>query len=195
MSFSVPRRPERAVFRFAALSAAFLAGCATAETSPLARPTPDTQTVTVQGEEGSFEATLRRDDFVSRADLPAGRAAAWQHLQEVWAEIGLPEPLADRRSYTLVIANQLIQRRLGRTPLSAYLDCGSSMTGAHADTHRIRLTVQSMLERIDESATRLHTRVDATAQSTGGASAPVMQCSSRGSLEGLIARTLRERLD
>jgi hypothetical protein len=184
---------HRSATALAAALVLALAACAPAATSPLATPSADEDIIAIHGPEGTVEARLRRDDFVGRSEIAVNRVVAWRQLPAVWQELGLPEPVADPRSYTLAITSHTVQRRLGRANLSTYLDCGAGITGQNADTYRIRLSVRTMLERIDESATRVHTRVDATAHSTGGASAAALPCSSRGVLENQIARLLDGR--
>ena len=74
--------------------------------------------------------------------------------------------------------------------MSSLLECGRGMTGAYADTHRIRLTVRTWLEAAG-SSTDVKTRVVAEASSVEG-TAGTIACSSRGQLEARIAAALRE---
>lgn len=165
--------------------------CAAPEAESPLQPTPSgTVSVTPEGRVGT---TIRREDAVGVTAIPGTREAAWPHLKAAWTDVGLPEPVADDRLHTLTLANRVVTRRLGRTNLSSYLSCGRSMNGWNADTHRIHLTVRSLLET-REGTTRLHTRVDAVAQSTEGASATRLECTSTGALEGLIAKRLQERI-
>jgi hypothetical protein len=175
-------------------SVAVAAGCAAAPPSPLSGG--DSQTsVSVQSTLGTSEHTIRREDFVAMATLPAPRQAVWQHLLEAWRETGLPEPDADARAFTLTIVDRPLMRRLGTTPLSTYLDCGNSITGWNADTHRVHLTMRTLLERVAADSTRVHSRVDAVAHSTAGASAGPIACTSKGTLESQLAQRVRQKLD
>jgi hypothetical protein len=193
-----PTRPrlQRGVTPAAlALAASILAGCAGGTPpSPLSSSRPGETTVSVETPTQRAETIIRNDDFVAITELDVPRSTAWRHLREVWMGVGLPEPTVDERAFTLAVVNHSTARRLGGTPLSTYLSCGRSMTGWNADTHRIRLTVHTLLEPVGTSRTRLHTRVDATAMSTEGASTSPVLCTSRGALEALIARRVAERL-
>jgi hypothetical protein len=184
---------RRSVLLLACIAPA-LAACASTPPSPLQDPVPRTSTVGVETRSSRGEVIIRRDDFVAVNELQAPRAAAWQQLLEVWEEVGLPQPNVDARSFTLTVVQGTLHRSLGRERLSTYLNCGSSMSGLNADTHRVRLTVQALLEPSGTDASRLHVRVDATAQSLEGASAALQQCTSKGTLEALITRRVRERL-
>ncbi|HSJ05856.1 MAG TPA: hypothetical protein VK936_04080 [Longimicrobiales bacterium] len=174
--------------------AVLLPGCAAQGHSPL-RPADDgRQTVVVTTQAGTAEAILRRDTHVAVASLPATRSEAWEPLLDAWAEVGLPEPVADRRAFTVSISNHPIQRRLARTPLSQYLSCGISISGPNADSHRIRLTVNALLEGAGEERSVLHVRVEAVAHSTEGASATPIQCATLGKLEAAIVNYVQRRL-
>jgi hypothetical protein len=170
------------------------AGCASSAPSPLQDRSPQTSTVSLETQSARNELTLRRDDFVAVNALAAPVTATWRELLEVWEEVGLPEPQVDRRAFTLSVANAPVHRRLGRERLSSYLNCGNSMSGMNADTHRIRLTVSALVDAAGADSSRLHVRVDAMAHSMEGASTAPVQCTSRGALESLVTRRVRERL-
>jgi hypothetical protein len=174
--------------------AVLLVGCSAQGYSPLRPPDDGRQTVVVTTQAGTAEAVLRRDTHVAVASLSATRSEAWEPLLEAWAEVGLPEPAADRPSFTVSISNHTVQRRLARTPLSQYLSCGTSISGPNADSHRIRLTVNALLEPAGEERSVLHVRVEAVAHSTEGASASPLQCATLGKLEAAIVSSVQRRL-
>lgn len=177
-----------------AATALLLGGCGAQGHSPL-RPADDgRQTVVVTTQTGTAEAVLRRDTHVAVASLPVTRAEAWEPLLDAWAEVGLPEPVTDRRGFTVSVSNHPVQRRLARTPLSQYLSCGTSISGPNADSHRIRLTVNALLEAAGEERSVLHVRVEAVAHSTEGASATPIQCATLGKLEAAIVSSVQQRL-
>jgi hypothetical protein len=192
--FALRRQSRRRAALLLACIPPAVAACAGAPPSPLRDTGPQTSTVAVETQSSRGEVIIRRDDFVAVNELQAPRAAAWQQLLEVWREVGLPEPVVDARGFTLSLAQGALHRRLGPERLSTYLNCGSSISGLNADTHRVRLTMQALLEPSGTDASRLHLRVDATAQSMEGASTALQQCTSNGTLEGLITRRVRERL-
>jgi hypothetical protein len=188
-------RPSECTRRLLIPAAAILfVGCAAQAPSPL-RPADDGRhTVVVTTEAGTAEAVLRRDTYVAMASLAATRSDAWEPLLDAWAEVGLPEPAADRRSFRISVSGHPVQRRLARTPLSQYLSCGTSISGPNADSHRIRLTVNALLEPAGEERSVLHVRVEAVAHSTEGASASPIQCATLGKLEAAIVNSVQRRL-
>jgi hypothetical protein len=191
-----PGTVERSVRTMMPLIGAFALGigaCAPTAQSPLSRPDVD-RNVSVSTNMERSEHTIRRSDFVAVNDVAAPRPVVWQLLRQAWDDVGLPAPQVDDRAYSLGVSNHLITRRLGRAPLSTYLSCGSSVAGWNADTHRIRLTVRTVLEHVTPDSTRIHTRVDAVATPTEGTSSAAIECTTRGALEVQISARVRERL-
>ena len=174
----------------------FMAGClilvsvtACATSGPGARQESD-ERVIVSGDATGTVADVRitREDYVPSAVLDAPRAKVWELLPAVYQELGLPEPGADRSTWTVAVVDHRTSRRIGNMRMSTLISCGSDLTGQNADTHRIRMTVRTWLEAEGEG-TIARTRVEATASSTEGR-ASVISCTSRGELENRIAVTL-----
>jgi hypothetical protein len=170
-----------------------MSACAPAAQSPLDRHEAD-RTITVQTDAWRTDVSLRYRDDVAIVGVPAPRREVWEPLRLAWAEIGLPEPVLDRHGYSLTLANHLMTRRLGRTSLSNFLNCGTSVSGQVADTHRIRLTVRILLEAVSPDTTEIHTRVDAVATPIAGGSTASSVCSSRGVLEAQVASRVKYHL-
>src|SRR5690606_32833443 len=124
-------------------------------------------------------------DYTPGTTIDVPRETLWAILPGVYQEIGLPAPAADRSIWTVAVQNHLAMRRVGRERMSTFIDCGSGITGAFADTHRIRLSIRTWLEP-DGTGTRVTSRLNATATSTEGR-AGTIACESRGVLEARIA--------
>lgn len=175
--------------------AALFIGCAAAESaSPLRGPDEGTHTIVLTTPSGTAEASIRRDQHVAIADLPASRTDVWPLVLEAWKDSGLPDPVVDDRGYRVAVTNTTVQRRIGRRPISSYLSCGSSISGPNADSHRIRLTAQALVERAGDARSVLHIRIEATAHTTEGASAAPIPCATLGTLENLIVTRVIELL-
>jgi hypothetical protein len=163
-----------------------LAGCASTGPNE-GRPREDL--VTVGSQDGrTLMLPLKRDDYVAGGTIDAPRETLWPLLPLVYEELGLPAPGADRSIWTVAVQNHTAMRRIGGERISTLLDCGRDLTGAHADTHRIRLSVRTWLEPAAEG-TSVNTRVEASASSTEGR-AGSFSCNSRGELEFRIANAL-----
>lgn len=153
---------------------------------------PREEVVRVGGHDGrSTVVPLIHDDFVTGGIVEAPREELWPLLPAVYEELGLPAPVADRSTWTVAVQNHALTRRLGSERLSTLIECGSGLTGAHADTHRIRLSVRTWLEPAP-GGTGVRTRVEALASSLEGL-ANTFHCSSRGELEMQIAVALQAR--
>lgn len=164
-----------------------LAACA-ARAPNESRPREDL--VRVGGHDGrSVVVPLIHDDFVTGGIVEAPPETLWPLLPVVYQELGLPVPATDRSTWTVAVQNHTVTRRLGSARLSTLLECGSGLTGAHADTHRIRLSVRTWLEPVAEGSA-VRSRVEAQASSLEGL-ANSFHCSSRGEIEMRIAVALQ----
>jgi hypothetical protein len=129
--------------------------------------------------------SIRRVDYVPSKVLDAPRETVWGLLPAAYIDAGLPEPVADQSTWTVAVVDHRVARRIGDMRMSTLISCGSDLTGQHADTHRIRLSVRTWLEQSD-GGTEARTRLEATASSTEGR-AGVVACTSTGELENRIA--------
>lgn len=169
--------------------AAGLTACA-ARSPNEGRPREDV--VRVSAHDGrSVVVPLIHEDFVTGGVVKAPREQLWPLLPLVYEELGLPAPARDQSIWTVAVQNHTLTRRLGSERLSELINCGSGLTGANADTHRIRLSVRTWLEPAAEG-TEVRTRVEAHASSVEGL-ANSFHCSSRGELEMRIAAALQVR--
>jgi hypothetical protein len=170
----------------------FVTACASRQ-GTVVLPDQTQETVTVTTSAGaSSDVRITREDFTSRTEIDAPRHAVWTALPAVFQEIGLPKPDVDAARYIAAV-DHVASRTLAGMPMSKHLSCGAGISGAHADTRRIRLTVRTAVISVSEQKTAVQIRVDATATSTDGASAAPIRCTSRGALEALIATKLRDR--
>lgn len=169
---------------------ATLTACAAA--GPNARQ-DRTERVIVSGDAGTMaDVNLRREDYVPSEVLDAPRETVWALLPAAYNDVGLPEPVADQSTWTVAVVGHRAMRRIGDTRMSAMISCGSDIAGQHADTHRIRLSVQTWLEESD-GGTNARTRLEATASSIEGR-AGVIACTSTGELENRITEMLSVHL-
>ena len=176
-----------------AASMAGLAGCA-ANPQETILPLPREDVVRVPTGDATADVRIQRQDFISRAELNAPRAMVWEVLPAVFTEIGLPQPIMDRTQWLALVDNHALIRRLGKEALSRLLLCGSGMSGENADTRRVRLTVRTLLESTTAERTVVLTRVEALAHALDGTSTAPAECTSRGTLEAMIANGLRSRV-
>jgi hypothetical protein len=166
-----------------------VASCSAAQT-PSSAPTPPTR-VELSG--GGVDFYIAPDTREARSRLPAPPAEIWALLHGYYLEHGIPLETVDQPNWTLGNRGYLVSRSLGGRRLSFFLDCGSTMLGARADTERVQVSVVSVLEEI-EGGTLLRTRVTGTTRPSAGASGNPVACVSSGQLELRFAALIEESL-
>lgn len=166
-----------------------LAGCASSGSLPPgAAPTRILETA------GGYDIHLASEapGATYTVDVPPERAISV--LAAVYQEMEIPVTLRDPATRSLGNPELAGRRRLAGRPLSAYLDCGHTLTGPVADNYRVQLSVITSLQPAEGGKTRVVTRVGGQARSNEGASGHPVTCTSRGRLEEQIASGLRAKL-
>lgn len=126
-------------------------------------------------------------------ELPSEVDRTWEAIQQTYARLEIPVALRDEATHTLGNRQLVLQRRLGKEPLSRYFRCGSDGMGqALADRYRLRISITTRAVP-RESGSAAETRVQATGVNPAVSAAPV-QCASNGNLEERIASELKIRL-
>ena len=179
-----------------AAAACALLACASAGTPAADRV--GNQTVTVSRGSGPVEdvggvVTLTRTDVSATDSLEAVGPPAMAALLAAYEALGIPATIADSAAGRVGNLRFMVRRRLGGTPLSRFVSCGTSLTGPRADTDRVQLRVVSTLRHVAGEWTRVTTTVAAQATDVSGTSADPQLCASTGALERAVnqrARTL-----
>lgn len=171
------------------LSSMIVASCGTAARAP-GESGPSTLTVSQRGETGVVGLLLQDETRVRRDTLYAEPDALWQAAPNVYRSLGLPVEVRDPEERALGSGAVVLNRRLGDTRLSRYLDCGRNITGARADQAQVTLEVVTQIVPLEgESGAFLRSGVTAVAEPrsmSGNAS----RCTSTGRLERAIVAAL-----
>jgi hypothetical protein len=170
-----------------------LPGCASARSPAEVGSRTETLTAISLATGETAEVRITRDEFISRAIIAAPRSAVWQALPDAFTDVGLPAPGVDPARWAAAVQQHDVRQRLGREPLSVFLDCGSSPAGANANLHRVRMDLHATLEAVDAGSTRVSFRLGAVARTTEGTSTSPVLCGTRGELERRIAAALQRR--
>ena len=127
--------------------------------------------------------------------LWSGLDRTWKVMPSVFATLEIP--IESFNSETGVIGNSGLKlyRRLGKTPLTRVLDCGSTQIGPNADSYEVMLSVLTKIQRsrADTSNTTVATTVEATARPIQFRGDPV-RCTSKGLLEARLLEVLKVHL-
>ncbi len=117
--------------------------------------------------------------------------AAWEALPKAYADLGIPVREVSEASRTLGNSRFTLSRRLGETPLSRYLECGSGLTGPFADRYRIELLIRTSIVPVDGGGVRVETYVEASGRNPEGSSNTIVACATTQRLEREIAGRVR----
>lgn len=170
------------------LSFATFGGCAS---STGGTPTPDRETVRVAGA-GNLRMAALDQATDTKISFPIGKV--WHALPAVYEQLGIPITQADEPAHTIANGGLKIRRQLGTTPLSRYIDCGTTQIGENADSYDVYLTITS---HVDEEPTSglsiLRITFEAMARPVAF-SRDYSRCSSKGELEKRLADAVKAQL-
>lgn len=153
-------------------------------------PTPQRRQVDIAG--ASLVMSTEASSDVVTVQAPIARA--WEALRVAYDSVGVGIGTLDPRTYTIGNLGYKVRQRLGRTPLSRYLDCGgSTQVGPNADSYDVILGVTSTLRPAGAAATQMTTTVDAQAR-PATFNQSWSRCTSRGTLEKRLADLVRAQL-
>ena len=132
-----------------------------------------------------YEHPLLLDTLAHRSTIPAPAPAVYAAAAAVLEEMGIPLALRDSLRGAAGNPGLTLRRRLGKTSLSRYLNCGSGFTGPYADDWRVTMAVVATAEPVAEG-TRFWVAMGAGAQDLSGTSTAPVGCGSTGVLEQQI---------
>lgn len=171
------------------LSFAAVAGCASSKSSP--PQTREAETVRISGATGA--AGLRTtSSTVARVDTMWIKLdRIWKALPAVYGTLEIPIERFDAESNTIGNSNLKLYRRLGKVPLTRYLDCGSTQLGPNAESYEVLLTVLTNVRSLppENDKTVVATTVAAVARPIQF-KGDFVRCSSKGALEARLKEVL-----
>ncbi len=118
--------------------------------------------------------------------------AVWRVLPAAFDSVSVPATRVDARTKTIGNDGFKVRQRLGRTPLSRFMDCGQTQIGPNADSYEVFITlvVQAMPEG---TGTKLVTNFEASARPIAF-SQGYSRCTSRGALEARLLEAVLAQL-
>lgn len=123
---------------------------------------------------------------------PADRVVAV--INEVYALWDLPIEGFDAGIGRLPNRRVTRSRRLGKTPMSRYLDCGRGFSGDNANIYRITLATAAWPEPMTGEATAIRVALIAGGQDPAGSRSGYVLCTTRGNFEQEFAEQVKTRL-
>jgi len=139
-----------------------------------------------------YEVEVYHQPVVDARPVAAPLERVWTVLGSVYVGLGIQLSVSDRKRFELGNAG-FRARRIDGKRLSTYLNCGSGVTGEHADDYDVTLKVITRLVPYGNSSTVVATLVDASAKARDVSSVP-LPCGSLGILETRILEQIRALL-
>lgn len=131
---------------------------------------------------------------LAREQVPATPAETFAALRAVYEELKIPRTVDDSAHGQLGTLRLVRTSSLAGERMAAYLNCGSGMTGAYADSWRITMGIASFVRTARDGSTTVATGFVAQADDMDGASKEPIMCGSTGVLETRIASMVKERI-
>lgn len=167
-----------------------LAGCASS-TSTATGGRPATQTIGGGSGVGSIVVANRSESDVTHLSYPMD--AVWRVLPGVFDSIAVPLTVMDPTQKRIGNEGFKLRARLGKAPLSRYLDCGNTQIGPNADSYDVFMTIVTTVRPEGTAGSTIHTVIEAQSK-------PITynqgysRCTSKTSLEAKIAELVVARL-
>ena len=175
----------------ALLLCAVTVGCATPGTSGSGSSGQIVDRVQITGSPDPNEVNIKHAGPTSaNAIVEAPAARVWPLVPSAYSVLSIPTTAVD--SVGRAISGQVMARRtFADKPLRMFVDCGSSITGANANTYSVTMKLNTFVDVTGPASSRVRTLVDASGISPAGVQ---VRCSSTGDLELMILNRLKEGL-
>ena len=170
---------------------AVLSACASTGTSSSTSPTAAQRTLVVTADGTQIKNDAPTDDHAS---FNAAPDQVYIALIAAFTQVGIEPTQLDPSARRVGTVDLKRTRRLGLSALSLYFVCGTSMTGAKADSDRLTIRVFAQATGVAEGKTNVTLRVTAMAQSMIGTDTAPVECGSTGRLERAIFSAVTTRL-
>jgi hypothetical protein len=183
----------RAVLGALALMA--LTACASGGASaPAVQTSGSTTRSATTGIEGVGRVTINRTTEADVVSVPYDADAVFRILPSLYDSLGVQVNTVDPAKKTVGNAGYKIRNRLGKIPLSMYLDCGgSTQIGPNADSYDVYLSVLTTVTSAGAGASKIGTLVEAQARPATYNQA-YSPCNSKGLFEQKLAQLITKRL-
>jgi hypothetical protein len=148
------------------------------------------ENVSIETQTASANITLRPEIWASRSSLDFPATRAWSALPTAYSALSIPIEQLDTAHRYVSGSVRAYRRFMGRS-LSQFVDCGSTIVGASADSYNIYLRIESEVDSATASTSTLGASVVAVGTSGSGSN---VRCTSTGALEKLLVTQVKELL-
>ena len=130
----------------------------------------------------------------AKVPIPAAPSRVFDALKIVYEDLGVPPGTHDPTTGRVGNTDFWKIRRFANEPISSFLSCGETFTGAAANNYRIYMSLQSVVRPDGKGASEVETAFSAQAQNMEGTSSDRISCGSTGKLEERIRKALLLKL-
>ena len=130
----------------------------------------------------------------AKVPIPAAPSRVFDALKTVYEDLGVPPGTHDPTTGRVGNTDFWKIRRFANEPISSFLSCGETFTGAAANNYRIYMSLQSVVRPDGKGASEVETAFSAQAQNMEGTSSDRISCGSTGKLEERIRKALLLKL-
>lgn len=175
----------------AGLALTLAAGCASSTSPPPEAARPETVRIVNAGGGGMSIGTSNAPRAMA-TKIARPVADVWAVVPQVLESIPIPVDHLDHNTRTAGNSSLKLRRRLGKAPVSRYLDCGTTQAGPNADSYEVLLSVMVETQPAD-GQTQIRTSVQGLARPVLFAG-DYIRCQTTDELERYIAKLIGERL-
>lgn len=142
----------------------------------------------------SDAGVIRDQDHIANPGItvPVSSDSVFKLMPSVFFELGMDANYSNRPAGQIGNRDFTKYSMLGRAPLHEYVVCGSTMTGAAADSYRVQMSVISTVTA-EGSGSKIETALSARAADPGSSKGWV-SCQTTGTLEGRMHRLLSRKI-
>jgi hypothetical protein len=173
------------------LSVGVVTGCASPNPGAVAStPGPDVRMTMPQGSQViTSGATVVRG--VANLHFPVDKV--WTAMAPAYDSLSIPLSVFDATSRTIGNEGLKARRRIGKTRIGEYLNCGNGEGGPSADIYEINLSMVSRLQPNAVGGTTITTTVDGVAK-PASFSGDYIKCATTGELEKRLVKIVEDKL-
>ena len=173
------------------LPACVLFGCAPAGPGAVASaPGPDVRMTMPQGTQViSVGATVVRG--VANLQFPIDKV--WSAMSPAYDSLAIPLTVIDAANHTIGNEGLQARRRIGKTRIGEYLNCGNGEGGPSADIYDVNLSMISKLQPNSTGGTTITTTVDGVAK-PASFTGDYIKCGTTGQLEQRLVKFVEKQI-
>ncbi|MCC6317553.1 MAG: hypothetical protein IT361_07670 [Gemmatimonadaceae bacterium] len=132
------------------------------------------------------------DSIAERKRVIGNTEAILKAIDSAYAFFQLPVEAIDPAVGRLPNRRVTLSRRMGKTPLSRFLDCGRGFSGNYADMYRVTISTAAWLSPPRGDTTEVNIAIIGGALDPAGTGDGYVLCTSRGYFEADFARKVTE---